>query len=36
MMSNNAKWDQGCFYLRNDGDSLLPYTGKVLDHRPFH
>jgi hypothetical protein len=34
-MRNNVEWDRGWFYLRKDGDSLPPYTGKVLDHRPF-
>jgi hypothetical protein len=35
MTSNNAEWDRGWFHLRNDGDSLPPYIGKVMDHRPF-
>jgi hypothetical protein len=30
MTSNNADWEKGWFYLRNDGAGLLPYTGKVL------
>jgi hypothetical protein len=30
MTSNNADWEKGWFYLRNDGADLPPYTGKVL------
>jgi hypothetical protein len=30
MTSNNADWEKGWFYLRNDGAGLPPYTGKVL------
>jgi hypothetical protein len=30
MTSNNAEWERGWFYLRNDGPDLPPYTGKVL------
>jgi hypothetical protein len=30
MTSNNTEWEQGWFYLRNDGADLPPYTGKVL------
>jgi hypothetical protein len=30
MTSNNTDWEKGWFYLRNDGTSLPPYTGKVL------
>jgi hypothetical protein len=30
MTSNNAEWEQGWFYLRNDEPGLPPYTGKVL------
>jgi hypothetical protein len=30
MTSNNADWEEGWFYLRNDGVDLQPYTGKVL------
>jgi hypothetical protein len=30
MTSNNADYEKGWFYLRNDGASLSPYTGKVL------
>jgi hypothetical protein len=29
MTSNNADWEKGWFYLRNDGGGH-PYTGKVL------
>jgi hypothetical protein len=34
MTSNNAEWERGWFYLRNDGAGLPPYTGKVLKERP--
>jgi hypothetical protein len=34
MMSNNADWEKGWSYLRNDGVGLLPYTGKVLMGKP--
>ena len=34
MTSNNADWEKGWFYLRNDGDRLPAYTGKVLTERP--
>jgi hypothetical protein len=30
MTSNNMDWEKGWFYLRNDGASLPPYTGKLL------
>jgi hypothetical protein len=30
MTSNNAGWEKGWFYLRNNGAGLLSYTGKVL------
>jgi hypothetical protein len=30
MMSNNADWEKGWFYLRNDGPGLPSYTGRVL------
>jgi hypothetical protein len=30
MTSNNADWEKGWFYLRNDGANLPPYTEKVL------
>jgi hypothetical protein len=34
MMSNNADWEKGWSYLRNDGVGLLPYTEKVLMGKP--
>jgi hypothetical protein len=34
MTSNNADWDKGWFYLRNDGVGLPPYTRKVLMGKP--
>jgi hypothetical protein len=30
MTSNNAEWEKGRFYLRNEGAGLPPYTSKVL------
>jgi hypothetical protein len=33
MTSNNAEWERGWFYLRNNGPSLPPYTGKVLKEK---
>jgi hypothetical protein len=30
MTSNNADWEKGWSYLRNDGTGLPPYTEKVL------
>jgi hypothetical protein len=30
MTSNNAEWERGWFYLRNDGADLPLYSGKVL------
>jgi hypothetical protein len=33
MTSNNGEWEQGRFYLRNDGPGLPPYTGKVLKEK---
>jgi hypothetical protein len=33
MTSNNAKWERGWFYLRNDGPGLPPYTGEVLKEK---
>jgi hypothetical protein len=30
MTSNNADWERGWFYLRNDEPGLLPWTGKVV------
>jgi hypothetical protein len=33
MTSNNAEWERGWFYLRNDEPVLPPYTGKVLKEK---
>jgi hypothetical protein len=33
MTSNNAEWERGWFYLRNDGASLSAYSCKVLTER---
>jgi hypothetical protein len=33
MTSNNAEWERGWFYLRNDGAGLPPYSGKVLKEK---
>jgi hypothetical protein len=33
MTSNNAEWERGRFYLRNNGAGLPPYTGKVLKEK---
>jgi hypothetical protein len=33
MTSNNAEWERGWFYLRNDGPGLPPYTFKVLKEK---
>jgi hypothetical protein len=33
MTSNNAEWEWGWFYLRNDEPGLPPYTGKVLKEK---
>jgi hypothetical protein len=33
MTSNNAEWEWGWFYLRNDGAGLPAYSGKVLTER---
>jgi hypothetical protein len=33
MTSNNAEWERGWFYLRNDGAGLPTYSGKVLIER---
>jgi hypothetical protein len=30
MTSNNAEWERGWFYLRNDEPDLPPWTGKVV------
>jgi hypothetical protein len=34
MTTNNAGWERGWFYLRNDEPGLPPYTGLVLRKRP--
>jgi hypothetical protein len=34
MTTNNAGWEWGWFYLRNDEPGLPPYTGLVLRERP--
>jgi hypothetical protein len=34
MMTNNAEWDKGSFYLYNNGVGLPPYTEKVLTECP--
>jgi hypothetical protein len=34
MTTNNAGWERGWFYLRNDEPGLPPYTGSVLRERP--
>jgi hypothetical protein len=34
MTTNNAGWEQGWFYLRNDEPGLPPYTGLVLREKP--
>jgi hypothetical protein len=31
--SNNADWERGWFYLRNDEPGLLPWTGKVVKEK---
>jgi hypothetical protein len=33
MTSNNAEWERGWFYFRNDEPGLPPYTGKVLKEK---
>jgi hypothetical protein len=33
MTSNNAEWERGWFYLRNDEPGLASYTGKVLKEK---
>jgi hypothetical protein len=33
MTYNNADWEKGWFYLRNDGTGLPPYTEKVLKEK---
>ena len=34
MMTNKREWDRAWFYLRNDGELLPSYTGKVLMEKP--
>jgi hypothetical protein len=34
MTTNNAGWELGWFYLRNDEPGLPPYTGLVLREKP--
>jgi hypothetical protein len=34
MTTNNADWERGWFYLRNDEPGLPPFTGLVLRERP--
>ena len=34
MTTNNARWTQGWFYLRNFGNRLPAFTNKVLQERP--
>jgi hypothetical protein len=33
MTSNNAEWERGWFYIRNDEPGLPHYTGKVLKEK---
>jgi hypothetical protein len=33
MTSNNAEWERGWFYLRNDEPGLPPWTGKVVKEK---
>jgi hypothetical protein len=33
MTSNNAEWERGWFYLRNDKPGLPPWTGKVVKEK---
>jgi hypothetical protein len=33
MTSNNAEWERGWFYLRNDEPVLPSYTGKVVKEK---
>jgi hypothetical protein len=33
MTSNNADWERGWFYLRNDEPGLPPWTGKVVKEK---
>jgi len=34
MTTNNRDWSRGWFYLRNDGERLPAFTGKVLTEKP--
>ena len=34
MMTNNAGWSRGWFYLRNDDGRLPAFTNRVLRERP--
>jgi hypothetical protein len=34
MMTNNAGWERGWFYLRNVEPGLPPYTGRVFKEKP--
>jgi hypothetical protein len=36
MTTNISEWDKAWLYLRNEGVSLPPYIGKVLDSRPYN
>jgi hypothetical protein len=33
MTSNNAEWERGWFYLRNDEPGMPPWTGKVVKEK---
>jgi hypothetical protein len=33
MTSNNAEWERGWLYLRNDESGLPPRTGKVMKEK---
>jgi hypothetical protein len=35
MTSNNAEWERGWFYLRNDEPGLPPWIGKVMREKPI-
>jgi hypothetical protein len=34
LTASNKGWQEGWFYLRNDGGGLPPYTGRVIKNRP--
>lgn len=36
LTSSNSGWQSGWFYLRNIGDDLPRYTGKIMMERPPH